>query len=102
MVSRSLTSMVLRLIDDVDLVEREQGGQDLRARIHAAGADARSHELLQRLDRLALEAEYDRGKAVEHRHDELRRLFRITRGELDQRAEIGEPEGMRACRHARD
>ena len=87
---------------DIDLVEREQCRQDLRAGIHAAGADAGADHLLQGLDRLALEAEHDGGKAVEHGHDELRRFLRVARGELDQRAEIGEAERMRAGGDARD
>jgi hypothetical protein len=70
--------------------------------VHAAGADVGSDHLLQRLDRLAFEAEHDCGKLVEDRHDELRRLLRVAGGELDQRADIREAERMRAGGHARD
>ncbi len=80
----------------VDLVEREQRREDLGARVHAAGADLGTDEVLQGLDRLALEAEHDGGEAVEHGHDQLRRLFRIARGELDHGREIGEAESVRA------
>jgi hypothetical protein len=86
----------------IDLVEREQRRQNLGAGIDAAGAELGARQLLQRLDRLALEAEYDRGEAVEHRHDQLRRLLGVARGELDQRREIGQPKLVGAGRNPGD